>query len=73
MPGGAVMALRINTPTECEIRVPAVGLPPNVEVVLQGAKLGSRGQTIESRREGAALVINCPKYSEHGVVYVVGT
>jgi hypothetical protein len=69
--GGAVLALRLTVDAPCEVRVPAAGLPDNVEAVLQGAKLGSRGQAVESRRDGDALVISMPAYNEGGMVYVV--
>jgi len=68
---GAVAALRLTTDAPCEIRVPAAGLPDKVEAVLQGAQLGSRGQAVESRRDGDALLIKMPPYHEGGMVFVV--
>jgi hypothetical protein len=39
------------------VRIPAVALPPSVEVVAQGRTPGSRGAALRSRRDGDALVV----------------
>lgn len=55
VPGGAVLqAMVYGTGT---IRIPAAHLPAELEVVAEGPTPGSRGHTVQSRRENGALVI----------------
>lgn len=53
--GGAVMEMMFNGAGR--VRIPADALPNTVEVVAQGATLGSRGEIIPSARENGALEI----------------
>ncbi|MFP4500359.1 MAG: hypothetical protein ACLFTT_05115 [Candidatus Hydrogenedentota bacterium] len=53
---GAVLRLRIHG--QGTVRIPAAGLPNAMHFVAQGAKPGSRGVPVASRREGEAFVLD---------------
>ncbi|HSV73947.1 MAG TPA: hypothetical protein VLH79_09325 [Chthonomonadales bacterium] len=56
VPGGAVMIARAPTGGGT-IRLPAAHLPGILQMVAEGARPGSRGEPLESRREGDALIV----------------
>lgn len=69
VPDGAVMLVFLAG--EGEVRIPSVGLPKAVQVVAQGAKPGSRGETIPSRIEEGILIIEAGPRTNHRWLYVV--
>jgi len=69
--GGAVMVLYAHAPAGCELRIPAIGLPPNVAVFAQGPKPGSRGARIPCELRNGALVLHAPHGGLRGVLFVV--
>ncbi len=71
VPGGAVCMLRLHLDGACEVRIPAGCLPEGCEAVREGAKPGSRGETIPCRRDGEALVLSFGAGQGYGVVYLV--
>jgi len=70
-PGGGVLALRVHLDGACDLRIPAAGLPENVEAVREGPKPGSRGEPIACRRDGETLVLSFAAGQGQGVVYVL--
>ncbi len=69
VPGGAVLA--VYTDTGSDVRIPAVGLPAEVEVFAQGATPGSKGEAIPHRIENGALVLSFPENLRGRLYYVV--
>jgi hypothetical protein len=52
------------------VRMPAAGLPPKVALWTEGAKPGSRGTAVTSRREGGSIVFEAAD-TQGRLVYVV--
>jgi hypothetical protein len=69
VPGGAVTQVLVHGGGL--VRIPAAGLPTNAKVFAEGATPGSRGNAIEARREGDALVIPQPEAAQGKWMYVV--
>ena len=53
------------------VRIPADGLPKNLQLVLEGPTSGSRGPIIPSHRRGAALVFNAVPEVQAKWLYVL--
>lgn len=66
--GGAVLQIRSSAGT---LRIPAAAVPGPVEVVAQGAKPGTRGETLSSKVEDGSLVITVPEQAARKWIYAV--
>jgi len=69
VPGGAVLQFMAHG--RGTIRIPAAALPPNIELVVEGQKPGSRGKTVPSRIDGDSLVLEIT--AESGGRWIYGT
>jgi hypothetical protein len=54
LPDGALLQVLVRG--EGTVRIPAAGLPPSVQLVVEGPRPGSRGAVLPSRLEAGALV-----------------
>ncbi len=66
---GAVMIVRCDA--EVELRIPAKGLPEDIQVVTEGAEPGSRGNEVEAIMGDGGLIINIAGQARHRLLYVV--
>jgi hypothetical protein len=66
---GAV--LTVYTDAAGEVRIPAAGLPPEVDVFAEGPAPGSKGAPVPHRMEGGALILSVPEGLRARFCYVV--
>jgi hypothetical protein len=67
VPGGAVVQIMVRTPGE--VRIPLADVPGDLELVVEGSKPGSRGETVPSRVEDGALVLEVTDAVKNRWVY----
>ncbi len=66
---GAVLRLRVHG--DGTVRIPAGGLPPQVQVFTEGPKPGSRGQLVSSKLENGTLIVTLKPEETNRWLYVV--
>ena len=68
VPGGAVLQIMVyGTGT---IRIPAMGLPPNVTIFAEGVKPGSKGKELANQITGGSLVVTVTPEASGRWLYV---
>jgi hypothetical protein len=69
VPGGALLQIQVSG--RGAVRIPAAALPPGITLYVEGAKPGSRGAQVPSRREKDSLLFEATEQLRGRWIYGV--